>query len=162
MEITINNVQQKAELPPNYEELIKKCVEEVCAREKIPDNYEVGITLMDDEGIRLLNRDFRGMDGATDVLSFSALESHEEEPEIFYQNDDDDDEKPLVLGDVVISAETAARQAEEYGHSMERELCFLVVHGMLHLLGYDHKDRDSEERMFSLQRDILNHLGITR
>jgi len=159
MEITINNVQQKVELPLNYEELIKKCVEEVCAREKVPDNCEVGITLMDDEGIRLLNRDFRGIDGATDVLSFSAVECFEEEPEIFYQNED---EEPLVLGDVVISAETAARQAEEYGHTMERELCFLVVHGMLHLLGYDHEDSASEERMFSLQRDILNHLGILR
>ncbi|HBT20297.1 MAG TPA: rRNA maturation RNase YbeY [Peptococcaceae bacterium] len=159
MEITVNNVQQKVELSFDYEELIKKCVEEVCRREKVPDNCKVGITLMDDEGIRLLNRDFRGIDDPTDVLSFSAMERVEEEPEIFYQNDD---EGPLVLGDIVISVETAARQAEEYGHTMERELSFLVVHGMLHLLGYDHEDEISEQKMFSLQRDILNHLGILR
>jgi len=159
MEITINNVQQKIELPQGYEKLIRGCIEEVCNREKLPENCEVGVTLMDDEGIRMLNRDYRGIDEPTDVLSFSVIERHEKEPDIFYRSGD---EGPVVLGDIIISVEMAVKQAEEYGHSLQRELGFLVVHGMLHLAGYDHLDEASEAEMCRKQREILHKLGLSR
>lgn len=157
MEITVNNVQQKTQLPQNFEESIQDCVRCACSLEGLED-YEVGITIMDDEGIRLLNRDYRGLDTPTDVLSFSVMERSEDEPEII----EGGDEELLILGDIVISAEAVERQAEEYGHSVRRELCFLVVHGVLHLLGYDHQDEDAEKAMFQKQTQILEQLNISR
>ena len=158
MEIAINNLQRKVLLPQNYEEMVQECVRHVCSIEGVGEEYEVGITIMDDEGIRLLNRDYRGMDAPTDVLSFSVMEQQEEEPEILKGGD----EQLLILGDIVISAEAVERQAEEYGHSIRRELSFLVVHGMLHLLGYDHQDEDGENKMFEKQKAVLEQLNISR
>ena len=158
MEITVNNLQRKVRLPQNDEETVQECVREVCSMEGVQQEYEVGITIMDDEGIRLLNRDYRGIDAPTDVLSFSVLDRGKDEPAIFGE----DDEEPLILGDIVISAERVERQAGEYGHSVLRELCFLVVHGMLHLLGYDHEDKESEEKMFAKQKQVLESVKITR
>lgn len=158
MEITVNNVQRKTSLPQNYETWIRDCIRCVCGMEGLEGEYEVGITIMDDEGIRLLNRDYRGIDSVTDVLSFSVVERGEGEPEIIQGGE----EQLRILGDIVISAEAVVRQAEEYGHPISRELCFLVVHGMLHLLGYDHRDEDSERIMFGKQREVLEQLNITR
>jgi probable rRNA maturation factor len=159
VEITVNNIQQKVELPKGYEELVKKCIFTACKMEKMPDNCEVGVNLIDDEGIRLLNRDFRGLDEPTDVLSFSVIEPHGEEPNIIQP---EDSQQPLVLGDIIISVETALKQAEEYGHSLEREIGFLVVHGILHLLGYDHGDETLETIMRKKQRVVLEKVGLTR
>jgi len=158
VEITVNNLQRKVRLPQNYEEAVQECVREVCSMEGVRQEYEVGITIMDDEGIRLLNRDYRGIDTPTDVLSFSVLDRGEDEPAVFGEGD----EELLILGDIVISAERVEKQAEEYGHSTLRELCFLVVHGMLHLLGYDHEDKETEEIMFVKQRQVLESVNITR
>lgn len=158
MEITVTNVQRKCKLPERYESLLHKCVSHTCRTEGLSDNYEVGITIMDDKGILQLNRDYRGINAPTDVLSFSVTEHLEEEPEII----EDGGEELLVLGDIIVSAPAVERQAEEYGHSVTRELCFLVVHGMLHLLGYDHDTPEREQLMITKQKKILNDLKIFR
>jgi probable rRNA maturation factor len=113
---------------------------------KAPETSEVSVSFADPEGIRILNRDYRQVDEATDVLSFP-----------FYEEGciPSETDMPIVLGDIVICAEIAARQANEYGHSYERELKFLAVHGTLHLMGYDHGNPQYENEMRRAQRDIL-------
>lgn len=117
---------------------------------------EVSIVLVDDSYIRELNRAYRKKDQTTDVLSFAMLEETGEEPEIFGIDDDH------VLGDVFISMETAERQAKEYGHSLERETVYLAVHGMLHLLGYDHEDEKDRERMRGKEEEVMVKLELRR
>ena len=117
----------------------------------IPGAMEISLTLVDDEEIARINEEFRGLAKPTDVLSFPMFEAAE----------------PLhpgsSLGDLVISVDTMRRQAEEYGHSLRREMCFLFVHGLLHLLGYDHEISEAEEFLqFGRQEEILTELGITR
>jgi probable rRNA maturation factor len=138
-------------------------------------NGVVTLTLTDDEGIRELNRQYRGLDKPTDVLSFSLQEG--EEPDIRFEGeyeateegqegweDEEKAEDPFkgMLGDVVISVPRAEAQAGEYGHSFERELGFLFVHGFLHLLGYDHDDNEQERAMFGKQEEVLKEAGLTR
>lgn len=118
------------------------------------ENSEVSVTLTNDEHIHSLNREYRGLDRPTDVLSFAFVDS--EEPEI------EDGPETEVLGDIIISLERAWAQAQEYGHSMERELSFLTVHGMLHLLGYDHMEEEERMEMEEEQRYIMGKLGISR
>ena len=114
---------------------------------------EVDITLVDDAAIHELNRTYRGIDRPTDVLSF-ALDEGEEEPEV------DDDEIEHLLGDVIISAPTAVRQGEEYGHGLEREMTYLAVHGMLHLLGYDHMEEKDKLIMRKREEEVLRRLDL--
>ena len=117
------------------------------------EEAEVSVTLTDDAHIHVLNREYRGVDRPTDVLSFALMES--EEPEIIGGASE-------VLGDLVISLERVQAQAEEYGHSALRELSFLTVHGMLHLLGYDHMEEDERLEMETEQRHVMEELGIER
>lgn len=117
------------------------------------ENCELSITLTDDEHIHALNKKFRGIDRPTDVLSFAFRES--DEPEIFGADFE-------ILGDVIISLERAKLQAEEFGHSYLREIIFLEVHGLLHLLGYDHIDEEQRREMESEQNFVMNKLGIGR
>lgn len=125
---------------------------------------EVALTFVTDEYIHRLNKQYRGIDRPTDVLSFAMNESLEEEPEIVYEigEGEVEPELPEMFGDIIISVETAKRQSEEYGHSLERELGFLFVHGFLHLLGYDHQDEASEAEMVSRQEAVLAEVGLTR
>lgn len=138
---------------------------------------EVSLTFVDDEQIHELNKQYRGIDRPTDVLSFAIRELGEDELEIIYdveeyeENDgnedhlDDDESGEAViepLGDIIISIPTAIAQAEKYGHSIEREIGFLFIHGLLHLIGYDHDDEAEEKEMFSRQEQILNKAGLTR
>ena len=118
------------------------------------EDAEVSVTLTDDAHIHELNRIYRAVDRPTDVLSFALTES--EEPEIVGAQGHD------VLGDLVISLEHVAAQAEEYGHSPLRELSFLTVHGMLHLLGYDHMEAAERQEMEEEQRHVMEELGIAR
>ena len=118
------------------------------------EDAEVSVTLTDDAHIHALNREYRGIDRPTDVLSFALTES--EEPEIVGGEDHE------VLGDLVISLERAQAQAEEYGHTELRELSFLTVHGMLHLLGYDHMEEEERLEMEEEQRRVMEELGIAR
>lgn len=114
---------------------------------------EVSITFVDDEAIMDLNRDHRGLHKPTDVLSFSQLEGEEMV---------DLPEGPVLLGDIVVSLERCVEQAADYGHSFERELGFLVAHGMLHLMGYDHQTPEDEAEMMAKTEEILGGLGLTR
>ncbi|TDQ41735.1 rRNA maturation RNase YbeY [Aureibacillus halotolerans] len=125
--------------------------------EEVPVSCELSVTLTDDETIHELNKTYRGKDQPTDVLSFAMQESAEEEP--WFEEAKD---VPTMLGDIVISVETAKRQAKEYGHSDLRELCFLAVHGFLHLIGYDHMTEEDERKMFSTQEALLREYGIER
>ncbi len=118
------------------------------------ENGEVSVTLTDNEYIHKLNKEYRGIDRPTDVLSFALNES--EEPEV------DDGPDINVLGDLVISVERAREQAADYGHSVRREVAFLTVHGMLHLLGYDHMEEADRLEMEKEQRFVMEKLGIPR
>ena len=117
------------------------------------ENAELSVTLTDDEHIHALNKKFRGIDRATDVLSFAFRES--DEPEVLGADFE-------ILGDVIISLERAKIQAEEFGHSFLREVIFLEVHGLLHLLGYDHMSDDERREMETEQKFIMSKLGIGR
>ena len=118
---------------------------------------EVSLLLTDDENIRQLNRDYRQRDAATDVLSFAMTEGEDLLPAVATEGKS----PPLLLGDIVISRQRAAAQAEAYGHSEQRETVFLFVHGMLHLLGYDHERGAAEEAaMFALQDELMQELGL--
>lgn len=135
--------------------LVRAAVEATLDHEQYGNVCEVSVTFTDDEKIHALNKKFRGVDRPTDVLSFPLFdyEGTSEEPPV--------DEMMEMLGDVVLSLETAARQAEEYGHSFEREVAFLTVHSMLHLLGYDHETGDADEAdMRARQRAIMEALGL--
>ena len=117
------------------------------------ENSELSITLTDDKNIHVLNKKYRGIDRATDVLSFAFRES--DEPEVIGADFE-------ILGDVIISLERAKVQAEEFGHSFLREIIFLEVHGLLHLLGYDHIADDERQEMETEQKFIMTKLGIGR
>ena len=129
------------------------------------DGVELSVTLTDNEGIHKLNKEFRDIDSPTDVLSFPLLEF--ETPgdfESIASDSDivDPDTDEIMLGDIVISLEKVVSQAEEYGHSKDRELAFLVAHSMLHLMGYDHIDDEERKDMESRQEDILSKAGYIR
>ena len=115
------------------------------------DNIICSVIIVNNEIIHKLNKEYRNIDRETDVISF-ALEDEKEMP----------DDKVRMLGDIYISIDKAKSQAKEYGHSLKRELCFLMTHGFLHLLGYDHMTKEDEEVMFGLQDKILNEYGVKR
>lgn len=134
--------------------IVKKCCLQTLYVEGYHDRFEVSVTYTDNERIREINRVHRANDRETDVLSFPMLDD-----DGFPLNPDTD---CCMLGDIVISLEKAAAQAKEYGHGFARELAFLTVHSMLHLLGYDHMNEEEEAEMFGKQELILNSLGLTR
>lgn len=115
------------------------------------ENAQFNVIFINNEKIREINKSYRGIDRETDVISFAL----EDEKTIRVENE-------RILGDIYISVEKAKMQAEEYGHSFKREICFLTTHGFLHLLGYDHMKKEDEEVMFKLQEEILDSYGITR
>ena len=156
MEIIISKEPETIIVDESIIEDIKRAVETIGELYDVKDS-EVSITLTDDETIHELNRDYRGIDRPTDVLSFAFHES--DEPEIIT---DDVDEAIDTLGDIIISVERAKSQAEDYGHSLRREIVFLTVHGMLHLLGYDHMEETDRLEMEKEQEYIMSQLGISR
>ncbi len=136
-------------IPKLYETLMKRVIRKAVS-EHYPDHkFEVNVTICDDEEIREINNQHRGIDRPTDVLSFPFL-------------DFETPDQMTLLGDIIISRDTAYRQAEEYGHSPKREFCFLAAHSALHLLGYDHETESEREEMEAKQREILDELGIKR
>ncbi len=137
--------------------LIKKTVNAALEYEEVEFDCEVSVTFVDNNAIQVLNRDFRGKDAPTDVLSFPLLENGEIDEDSIVEGE------PVALGDIVLSAEKALTQSEEYGHSLERELCFLTVHSVLHLLGYDHEtSKEDEEYMNDTCEEVLASLGLSR
>ena len=151
----LSNEQEKMTPPEDIEHLIEICTAAALEEEGIDDTAEVSVTLVDNDGIRELNREHRDIDRETDVLSFPLGDDDG------YEVDPDND--AIMLGDIVISLEKAAQQAEEYGHSYRREVAFLITHSLFHLLGYDHVNSEEEEKiMFGKQEKVLDKLGITR
>ena len=136
----------------NYEEDFTAIIEQALKTLHIGDDVEVSCVLVDDERIHEINREYRHIDRSTDVISF-AMEDNDQ----FYVEG-----MPRTLGDIFISVDHAKKQAEEYGHSLRREMCFLFTHGILHLLGYDHMTDEQEKEMFGLQDKILGALNIER
>lgn len=136
----------------NYEQDFTSIIEQALKTLGIEDDVEVSCVLVDDERIHEINREYRHIDRSTDVISF-AMEDNDQ----FYVEG-----MPRTLGDIFISIDHAKKQAEEYGHSLRREMCFLFTHGILHLLGYDHMTDEQEKEMFGLQDQILGALSIER
>ena len=160
-EIQIENKQDKIEITDEICSVIRRVVEETLAAEECAFQAEVSVTVVDCEEIRELNREHREKDAPTDVLSFPILE-FDENGEIV-DCDFDFDGEHVMLGDIVLCAERAWAQAEEYGHTFLREIAFLTAHSMLHLLGYDHVDDPAgEAAMCEKQEAVLSRLGITR
>ena len=136
----------------NYEQDFTAIIEQALKTLGIEDDVEVSCVIVDDERIHEINREYRHIDRSTDVISF-AMEDNDQ----FYVEG-----MPRTLGDIFISVDHAKKQAEEYGHSLRREMCFLFTHGILHLLGYDHMTDEQEKEMFGLQDQILGALSIER
>ena len=157
MTFEIENVYPEVILP-DYETVIKNVIEAALDYEKCPYEAQVYVLLTDNEEIHEINKEHRQIDRPTDVLSFPLLEDGCPTPD-----DIDYDSGCIPLGDIVISIDHAVMQARDYGHSLRREIAFLCVHSVLHLLGYDHVTSDEDERiMFDKQREILGSMGITR
>jgi probable rRNA maturation factor len=143
----------------NYEELIEKVIKQCFYEEKLLDtNIYISITLTNPENIRKLNKEYRNIDKETDVLSFPMFEKSEIEDIILSKNYEVED----VLGDIIISVERVKEQAKEFGHSFERELAYMLVHGFYHLMGYDHIEEKDKLEMRPKEEKILQDLNITR
>ena len=156
------------ELDFDYENILEKVIRQAAEQEKCPYEFEVNVTFTDNDSIREINREFRELDVPTDVLSFpmvdypapadfSELEEENASAEYFHPETGE-----LILGDIVISVERARMQAEEYGHSLKGDICFLTAHSMLHLFGYDHIEDEERVEMEQRQEQILQALGIIR
>ena len=153
------------EIGIEYEELAKKVVQKVLDMEGCPYDAQVNLVLTDNEEIQRVNTEFREIAAPTDVLSFPMIPFETpadyaivEEDQSYFDLDTDE----LLLGDIMISVDKVFAQAEEYGHSVTREFCFLVAHSMLHLLGYDHMTPEEAAVMEAKQARALDELGITR
>ena len=150
------NDQNKVELTTALRNTVKKAIVAALDYQEIDFPVEISLTFVDNEKIHELNREYRGKDAPTDVLSFPMFE----DGEIEY---DDESDEPCAIGDIVISLEKAVEQAEEYGHSLEREASFLAVHSVLHLLGFDHEvSEEDDEYMKESAEEILSSIGLRR
>lgn len=136
----------------NVEELISITLQKAAEDQEIED-AQVSVSLVSDEEIHELNQTYRNKDAPTDVLSFALRDEDEVLQEM---------EEAEMLGDIIVSVPTAIRQAGEYGHSVKREMAFLVVHGFLHLIGYDHETEEEEAEMFGIQERVLEAVGVSR
>ena len=157
MIINLENDQQKLELSAQVLERLQEGLQAVARLNELPEESEVDVTIVDDEEIHALNREYRGMDKPTDVLSFALDEDCEDEaePELIGGPEEH------LFGDIIISAETALRQAEEYGHGLEREMTYLAVHGMFHLLGYDHMTEEDKAEMRAKEEEALRAINLS-
>jgi probable rRNA maturation factor len=156
MDTMIINQQDKVNYNSELENTIIKVVNATAKLRQVPRKSELSILLVDNDYIRDLNSIYRNQNHATDVLSFAMNELAEDEPDFDFSNELN------VLGDIVISLETAQAQSKEYGHSLAREVGFLAAHGMLHLLGFDHDTDDGEKIMQDLQEKILATVNLER
>lgn len=153
--VIISNRQKEIKIPTGFRLLIRRCCEAVLQTEGFPEPAEVSVSFISNDEIRNLNRDFRSVDSVTDVLSFPLGENgvYDRNPET----------GSLLLGDIVISMQKAEQQAELYGHTLQREVAYLTVHSMLHLLGYDHVNGGLEQvRMREREETVLAKLGLQR
>lgn len=156
LKVYVKNNQTEVKVPVGIRLLIRRCCQAVLTTEKFGRDAEVSVSFVSNNEIRNLNKIYRDKDSVTDVLSFP-LTSEDGSVEL------NPDTGAVQLGDVVISLETAVKQAQNYGHSLEREVGFLTVHSMLHLLGYDHETSLLDQRiMREKEESVLEKLGISR
>ena len=155
LKVVFSDRQKKVKLPSGIRMLLRRTCSAALEYEAFPDKAEVNVTFVDDEQIQELNLNFRNIDKSTDVLSFPLGENGE------YDTNPETGLK--MLGDIVISVEHAVAQAEDFGHTLNREMAYLTVHSMLHLLGYDHVNGGIEAvRMREHEEAILTKLGVSR
>ncbi|MEA5094409.1 Endoribonuclease YbeY [bioreactor metagenome] len=145
--VLFDNRQDIMEITEANEKAIETAVETVLKAENQSGNYEVSVSFVSNEEIRSLNKDFRNVDSETDVLSFP-------------MDDDDEFDGVIILGDIVLSTQRIIEQANEFGHSLEREMIYLTVHSMLHLLGYDHMTTSEKEEMRQREKEIMKELQL--
>ncbi len=155
VKVIISNDQKETKIPTGIRLLIRRCCHAVLEEEGFEDNAEVSVRFVDNETIHELNRKYRNIDRETDVLSFPLGENGKYDTNL--------DTGAKLLGDIVISVPKAVEQADMYNHSLQREIGFLTVHSMLHLLGYDHEDGGIEEvRMREKEETVLTKIGLKR
>ena len=155
IKVIITNDQKEIKIPTGVRMLIRRCCNAVLVNENFEGSAEISVRFVDDETIHELNREYRHVDRSTDVLSFPLGENG------VYDINHDTGAK--ILGDIVISMQHAVMQADLYGHSLQREIAFLTVHSMLHLLGYDHEAEGLERvRMREKEEAVLTQLGLKR
>lgn len=165
--IYIENEQNIIEITEDFNERLKDVIHFALNEEEVNEECEVSVLYVDNEEIRGINNETRGKDMATDVLSFPMLDFtkgkvYKDEYKDFKFDQSYRDGEELVLGDIVLSLEKAKEQSIEYNHSFEREVFYLTVHSILHLLGYDHMEEEEKKRMRKREEEILNKLNITR
>lgn len=165
--IFIDNRQNKIEVDNELEDILNQVIEYALKEEKVNQEYEVSIIFVDNEEIKRLNSEFRNIKRETDVLSFPMLEypPHNVFKEVYINHKFDDsyfDEGKLVLGDIALSLEKALEQSKEFEHSFYREACYLTIHSILHLLGYDHIEDDDKVVMRNREEEILSKFNINR
>lgn len=155
VKVIISNEQRAVKIPTGIRMLVRRCCHAVLLEENFDGSAEISVTFVDNEGIHKLNKQYRNIDRETDVLSFPLGENGE--------YDINHDTGAKMLGDIVISLPKAVEQAEAYGHPLQREVAFLTVHSMLHLLGYDHENGGLEAvRMREKEESVLTQLGLKR
>lgn len=152
MAVLVNNLQEEVPVDDELTGLAADAARAVLTSEGQIQEAEIGVIFVNDQYIHQLNKEYRGVDRPTDVLSF-AMQEGEPMP---------DEDEECILGDVIISLETALRQSREYEHSLHREVAFLTVHGVLHLLGYDHQAEDQRRLMRDKEEAVLKGLNLPR
>ena len=174
----VDIIDDQAYLAAGQEKLLHEVIEGAAKYLKLPEGIELDLSIVSNEEIQALNRDYRGLDKPTDVLSFALtevsseydvdfahldLDEEAEETEDLEETEFEEEEAiPQHLGDIIISYPRAQEQAQDYGHSLDRELAFLAVHGFLHLNGYDHQTEEEAQEMFRIQEEVLTTYGLTR
>ena len=174
----VDIIDDQAYLGSGQEKLLHEVIEAAAKYLNLPEGIELDLSIVSNEEIQVLNRDYRGLDKPTDVLSFALTEvtsefevdfahldltEEAEETEDLEETEfEDEEDLPQHLGDIIISYPRALEQAQDYGHSLDRELAFLAVHGFLHLNGYDHQTEEEAQEMFRIQEEVLTTYGLTR
>ena len=185
----VDIIDDQAYLASGQEKLLHEVIEAAAKYLNLPEGIELDLSIVSNEEIQVLNRDYRGLDKPTDVLSFALTEvtsefdvdfahldlteevdfahldltEEAEETEDLEETEFEEEEAiPQHLGDIIISYPRAQEQAQDYGHSLDRELAFLAVHGFLHLNGYDHQTEEEAQEMFRIQEEVLTTYGLTR
>ena len=159
----VDIIDDQAYLAAGQEKLLHEVIEAAAKYLKLPEGIELDLSIVSNEEIQALNRDYRGLDKPTDVLSFALTEvSSEYDVDFAHLDLAEEAEETEHLGDIIISYPRAQEQAQDYGHSLDRELAFLAVHGFLHLNGYDHQTEEEAQEMFRIQEEVLTTYGLTR
>lgn len=148
MELLIDDRQDKVKIEEDVKDAVEKVVSECLKLEGLSTNYEISVSFVDNEEIKELNKEYRGIDRPTDVLSFPM------------EDDETSQDYTPILGDIVISAEKALQQSVEFGHSFKREVAYLTAHSMFHLMGYDHETEEEKLVMRQKEKEVMKRLKI--